>query len=174
MRHILIFFCLLFIFLFSCKGTIKKEWSETELLQLNICTNTISTSLMLHSQNPDFTTEKINAITNCFKEKVLINFPSYIEFTNDSINAIKLFENCVHFEMSNGSVLGKWSDLDISKFRNDTEDVFNRFGEKKESLQYCLQKKFENKYSSYYEVKILNEGIEPDLENFLIQCINEN
>lgn len=75
------------------------------------------------------------------------------------------------FTSCNGSVKGKWSEIDKKQFRRDMESVseLSVYGKNKSKMIECFLSKCEANYASYYEADHDEKGT----EKFAVECSDE-
>lgn len=141
----------LFCFLIN---TANAQWSEKDKKKFRAEFNKVKEFSSLGSSKIKF--------FDCLLEKCEVNYTSFEEADGDEEGAKKLAEECLVEVMSNGSVLGNWSDKDKNKFRADMRKVkeLSNLGNKKNAWIECYLAKCEENYSCYFEANLDEEGVE--------------
>ena len=134
-------FILFSIFLISCSGSVKGNWSDSDKEQFR--------SDMMGIEG--LTAEWIE----CYLLKCEGAYQSLYLANLDEEGVEKLAFECSDDVFSNGSVKGNWSDSDKEQFRSDMMDVE---GLQSEWIE-CYLLKCEDAYRSYYHANLDEEGV---------------
>lgn len=147
----------------SCGGSVKGKWSDEDKKKFREEMKTVK-ELSNFGENKDKWIE-------CYLAKCEASYSSFSEADQDEKGVGKLAEECADQILANGSVKGKWSEIDKKKFRADMnaiEDLSN-FGENKDKWIECYLSQCEANYSSYYKADQDEKGVEKIAED----CSNE-
>jgi hypothetical protein len=119
--------------------------------------------------------EKKSKWIECYLNKCEANFSSYSEvYTKVHTNKNELEKialECNVDVFSNGSIKGKWTNIDKQNFREDMAGIkeLSNFGKNKTKWIECYLSKCESNYSSYYESNYDKKG----LEMIALECNEE-
>ena len=143
-------FVLLVLVLSSCKKSEKGSWSEADKQAFY--------KEMAKFDLSRFGNNKSNWL-ECYLNKGEANYSSFSEMNSDTEGCKKLGHECSVETMSNGSVKGKWSDLDKQAFYDEMSKLnLSSFGLNKVNFLECYLSKGEANYSSFFEMNSDENG----------------
>lgn len=151
LRVVIIFTSLILI---SCSGSVKGKWSETDKQKFNKAMSEVRDLSSLGEHKTKW--------IECYLSKCEANYSSYYEADKNVEGCKKFALECTDEISSNGSVKGKWSEVDKKQFRDDMNEVeeLSSFGQNKTKWIECYLSKCEVNYSSYYNANQDEKGCE--------------
>jgi hypothetical protein len=151
------------LLLISCNGSVKGKWSEVDKEKFR----KDMASVEELSNFGDKKTEWIE----CYLSKCESHFSSYEEADTDESGCKIIALQCSSEVLSNGSVLGNWSDSDKEKFREVMESVdeLSNLGELKSDWIDCYLSKCESNYASFQKADSDKEGC----KKMALECYDE-
>ena len=149
--------------LMSCNSSVKGKWSEMDKTKFQ-------KDMAGIPELANFGEDKDKWIA-CYLEKCEATFSSYASADSDEAGCEKLAIDCSTEILSNGSVVGKWSETDKQKFRDEMNGIreLDDLGELKIQWVDCYMKKCEANYSSFFEANTDEAGC----EKLALACSNE-
>jgi len=141
---IFILITLPFLLLFSCGGSSRGHWSDADKQAFRKDMADVK-ELSIYGENKE-------AWVECYLSKCEQKYQSYFIGNQDEKGCEILALSCNDEILSNGSVLGNWSEKDKQAFRKDMESIqeLEDLGENKNAWIECYLSKCEQQFSSYY------------------------
>ena len=148
----------------SCNLSVKGKWSESD--------KELFRKEMKGVAELSNLGENKSKWIECYLSKCEAHYSCYNDANTDHEGGCeKLALECNKEVLSNGSIKGKWSEVDKIKFREDMNDVKELIilTDKKENWIECYLSKCEAHYSSYYEANNDADGC----SKFALECNDE-
>ena len=148
------------LILISCVGSTKGKWSEADKQKFQKDMSEVQELSSLGKNKAKW--------IECYFGKCESNYSSYNQADKDLEGCKKFAVECTDEILSNGSVKGKWSEIDKQEFRSDIDGVeeLSNFGENKKTWIECYLSKCEANFSSYNKA---NQDSE-ECEKFAHEC----
>jgi hypothetical protein len=147
MQVVLAFIALSFS-LAACKHSSKGNWSEESKKQFR--------DEMMAEESLSILGANKEKWIECCLSKCEMNYDSYIMANQDDEGLGKLALECNSEVLSNGSVLGNWSEIDKASFRFDLDTMQDLaiFGAEKSRWIDCCLEKCEANFQSLYHANL--------------------
>lgn len=143
MKNKLLLAVLAIMMLASCTGSKIGQWSEADKKTFNTDMNQVNLSAF----GP-----KKQLWLDLYYKKLEANYDSYDKANQDESGCEKLALECNSEVFANGSVKGKWSQVDKDAFMKDMTAIdLAAFGEQKDAWIQCYFEKLQSGFNSYYE-----------------------
>lgn len=165
----LLFILLATTILFSCNTSTRSNWSE---LDKNLTREQLNEELDSSYEAEHLTIGEKNAYLDCVIRKLEQEYNSPREADKDLYGIETLCVECVNEINANGSKTGNWSSSDIQKFKNEislTKDIFIEQNLDMAKFYPFLISKFENNFSSYYEMNKSQKLVETIMTESMIE-----
>lgn len=147
-----IIFYLFSLTFISCNESVKGNWSDADKISFRSDMRSIEELNAMGEYKSEF--------IDCYLAKCEGNYSSYFFADIDYDGCEKLAEDCVEEILSNGSVKGNWSEVDIRQANIELESIkeLELLGEYKTNWIQCYLNKCEDNYSSLYTANLDETG----------------
>ena len=134
------------VFLMNCNGSVKGKWSDSDKQRFDKVIAQNASKLAALGADKD-------KWVACYLRKCEAEFSSFASADKDKAGCERLAKECATEVFANGSVKGKWSDSDKTRFKGEMDKLkeLDGLGEMKNKWVDCYLEKCEARYASFYE-----------------------